>query len=74
MPVRGNDPGGPVISCCSSKVWSAKQVPPAFSSTGTLSIVGWELAEWVEVDEAQWTPWVRDGGFICSPRHRLRWG
>ena len=49
MPVKRNDPGGPVISCCSTKVWSAKQVPPAFSSTGTLSIVGWELAEWVEM-------------------------
>ena len=53
MPVRGNDPGGPVISCCSSKVWSAKQVPPAFSSTGTLSIVGWELAEWVETSDTR---------------------
>ena len=49
MPVKRNDPGGPVTSCCSSKVWSAKQVPSAFSSTGTLSIVGWELAEWVEM-------------------------
>ena len=51
MSVRGNDLRGPVISCCSTKVWSAKQVPPAFSSTGTLSIVGWELAEWVETGD-----------------------
>ena len=28
MPVRGNDPGGLHISCSSSKVWHAEQVPP----------------------------------------------
>ena len=69
MSVKGNDPGESAISCRSSKAWSAEQVPPSVSSTGTLSIVGCKLAEWVEIDEAQWTPRGRDGGFICSPRH-----